>query len=118
MSGNEKDKGASETMKVLAAETNHVGRLHGWEVWNRPETLSVMTKKDWSIIHGEVKEDESMKSHSDGVGSRMEQNKEEKNSYYSLFPFWLYIYEYMFMHCENKRLLNACMIENEMCVFA
>ena len=31
--------------------------------------------------------------------------------------FWLYIYEYMFMHCENKRLLNACMIENEMCVF-
>ena len=27
MSGNE--KGASETVKFLAAETNHVGRLHG-----------------------------------------------------------------------------------------
>ena len=27
MSSNE--KGASETVKVLAAETNHVGRLHG-----------------------------------------------------------------------------------------
>ena len=75
-----------------------------------------MTKKDWSIIHGEVKETESMKSHSDGVGSRMEQNKEGKNSYCSLLPFD-YIYTYMFMHCENKGLLNACMIENEMCVF-
>ena len=75
-----------------------------------------MTKKDWSSIHGEVKEAESMKSHSDGVGSRMEQNKEGKNSC-SLLPFD-YIYTYMFMHCENKRLLNACMIENEMCVSA
>ena len=28
------------------------------------------------------------------------------------------IYIYMFMHCENKRLLNACMTENRMCVFA
>ena len=76
-----------------------------------------MTKRDWSSIHGEVKEARSMKSHCDGVGSRMEQNKEWKNSYYSLLPFY-YIYIYMFMHCENKRLLNACMIENEMCVFA
>ena len=59
-----------------------------------------MTKKDWSSIHGKVKEAESMKSHNDGVGSRMD------------------IYIYMFMHCENKGLLNACMIENEMCVFA
>ena len=63
---------------VLATETNHVERLHGLEVWNRPKTLSVMTKKDWSSIHGEVNEAESMKSHSDGVGSRMEQNKEGK----------------------------------------
>ena len=30
-----------------------------------------MTKRDWSSIHGEVKEAESMKSHSGGVGSRM-----------------------------------------------
>ena len=37
-------------------------RLHGLEVWNRPKTLSVMTKKDWSSIHGEVKEAESMKT--------------------------------------------------------
>ena len=52
-----------------------------------------MTKKDWSSIHGEVKEAESMKSHCDGVGSRMEQNKEEKNSYFSLLPFdYIYIY--------------------------
>ena len=71
-------KGASKTVKVLVAETNHVGRLHGWEIWNRPGTLSVMTKRDWSSIHIEVKEDESMKIHSGGVGSRMEQNKEGK----------------------------------------
>ena len=68
-------KGASETVKFLAVKTNHVGRLHGWEVWNRLETLSVMTKRDWSNIQGEVKEAESTKSHSDGVGSMMEQNK-------------------------------------------
>ena len=63
-------------------------RLHGLEVWNRTKTLSVMTKKDWSSIHGEVKEAESMKSHNGGVGSKMEQNKEgKKNSCCSLFPF-------------------------------
>ena len=117
MSGNE--KGASKTVEVLAAETNHVERLYGLEVWNRPNTLSVMTKKDWSSIHGEVKEAEGMKSHCDGEGSRMEQNKEGKISYCSLLPFdYTYIYIYMFMHYENKGLLNACMIENEMCVFA
>ena len=52
-----------------------------------------MTKRDWSNIHGEVKEAESMKSHSGGVGSRMEQNKEGKNSCCSLLPFdYIYIY--------------------------
>ena len=81
------EKGASNTMEVLAAETNHVERLHGLEVWNRPKTLSVMTKKDWSSIHGEVKEAESMKIYSGGVGSRMEQNKEGKKSCFSLLPF-------------------------------
>ena len=91
MSGNE--KGASKNVKdVLAAKTNHVGRLHGWEVWNRIETLSVMTKRDWSIIYDEVKKAESMKIHSGGVGSRMEQNKEGKNSCCSLLPFdYIYI---------------------------
>ena len=55
-----------------------------------------MTKKDWSSIHGEVKEAESMESHYDGLGSRMEQNKEGKNSYCSLFPFdYIYIYIYI-----------------------
>ena len=39
-----------------------------------------MTKRDWSNIHGEVKEAESMKSHSSGAGSRMEQNKEGKQN--------------------------------------
>ena len=43
MSGNE--KGVSETVRFLAAKTNHVERLHGLEVWNRSETLSVMTKR-------------------------------------------------------------------------
>ena len=76
MSGN--GKGASETMSFLAVETNHVERLHGLEVWNRSKTLSVMTKRDWSNIHSEVEEAESIKSHSSGVGSRMEQNKEGK----------------------------------------
>ena len=53
-----------------------------------------MTKRDWSSIHDEVKEAESMKSHSGGVGSKMEQNKEGKNSCYSLLPFD-YIYTYL-----------------------
>ena len=66
---------------------NHVERLHGLEVWNRLKTLSVMTKRYWSSIHGEVKEVESMKIHSGGVGSRMEQNKEGKKSCLSLLTF-------------------------------
>ena len=41
---------------------NHGERLHGSEVWNRLETLSVMDKRGWSSIHGEVKEAKSMKS--------------------------------------------------------
>ena len=75
-----------------------------------------MTKKDWSSIHGKVKEAESMKGHSDGVGSRMEQNKEGKKFLLLSLSFRLYIYIYM--HCENQILLNACMTENGMCVFA
>ena len=77
-----------------------------------------MTKRDWSNIHGEVKEAESMKSHSGGVGSRTKQNKEGKNSYCSLSFLFDYIYIYILMHCENRRLLNACMAENRMCLFA
>ena len=84
-------------------------------VWNRLETLSVMTKKGWSNIHSEVKEAKSMKSHNNGVGSRVEQDKEGKNSCCSLL---LFNYIYVYMHCENKRMLNACMTRNVMCVFA
>ena len=54
-----------------------------------------MTKRDWSSIHGEVKEAESMKSHSGGVGSRMEQNKEEKKTLAALsclLIIYIYIY--------------------------
>ena len=55
-----------------------------------------MTKRDWSSIHGEVKEAESMNSHSGGVGSRVEQNKEGKNSCFSLLSFdYVYIYIYL-----------------------
>ena len=83
-------------MEFLAVETNYVGRLHGWEVWNRLKTLSFMTKRDWYSIHDEVKEAESMKSHSSGVGSRMEpkKNKEGKLLLLSL-AFWLYIHIYL-----------------------
>ena len=86
LSGNE--KGASETVRFLAVETNHVERLC--------ETLSVMTKRDWSIIHGEVKEAESMKSHRSGAGSRMEQNKERKTlpALSCLLIIYIYIYTY------------------------
>ena len=69
-----------------------------------------MTKKDWSSIHGEVKEVESMKSHSGGVGSRMEQNKEGKNSYCSLLPFdYIYIYIYALW----KQKIVECMYDWE-----
>ena len=70
-------------------------RLRGLEVWNRPKTLSVMTKRDWSSIHGEVKEAESMKIHSGGVGFRMEQNKEGKKLLLlslSLLIIYIHIY--------------------------
>ena len=80
-------KGVSETVRFLAAKINHVKRPYGLEVWNRAKTLSVMTKRDWSNIHGEVEEAKSMKRHRSGVGSRMEQNKEGKNSCCSLLPF-------------------------------
>ena len=72
-----------------------------------------MTKRDWSSIHGEVKEAESMKIHSGGVGFRMEQNKEGKKLLLLSLSFFIIL-----MHCENKRLLNACITENGMCVFA
>ena len=55
-----------------------------------------MTKRDWSNIHGEVKEAESMKSHSGGVGSRKEQNKEEKKNLAALSCPFDYVYIYIY----------------------
>ena len=63
-----------------------------------------MAKKGWSNIHGEVKEAKSMKIRSGGVGSKMEQDKEGKNSCCSLFHFFIiYIstYTYAFMKKED-----------------
>ena len=71
-------------------------RLHGLEVWNRLKTLSVMTKRDWSSIHSEVKEAESMKSHRSGVGSKKEQNKEEKKTLAALSCPFDYVYIYIY----------------------
>ena len=52
-----------------------------------------MTRRDWSSIHGEVKEDESMKSHSGGVGSRNgTKQRGEKLMLLSLAFFIIYIY--------------------------
>ena len=65
-----------------------------------------MTKRDWSSIHGEVKEAESMKSHNDGVGSRMKQNKEEKNKKTLAalsFLFIIYIY------------IHLCIVKTKYC---
>ena len=61
-----------------------------------------MTKKYWSSIHGEVKEAESMKSHSGGVGSRMEQNKEGKNLAALSCLLILYIYIYICLCIVKK----------------
>ena len=77
-----------------------------------------MTKRDWSSIHGEVKEAESMKTIVVVWVQGWNKTKRKKKSCFSLFPFLLYICMYILMHCENKGLLNACMAENGMCVFA
>ena len=71
-----------------------------------------MTKRDWSSIHGEVKEAKSMKTIV--VAWVLGWNKTKRGKYLASLSFLLII----LMHCENKRLLNACMIENRMCVFA
>ena len=105
MSSNE--KGASETVKFLAAEENHVGRLHGLEVWNGPETLSVMTKRDWSIIHGEVKEAKSMKIHSGGVDSRMEQDNRGK----TLAALFCLLIIYIYIYALRKQKFVECMYD-------
>ena len=56
-----------------------------------------MTKRDWSNIHGEVKEAESMKSHNSGVGSRKEQSKEVKTIAALSYLLIIYIYIYIYL---------------------
>ena len=75
-----------------------------------------MTKRDWSSIHSEVKEAKSMKT--TVVVWVPGWNKTKRGKNLAALSFLLIIYTYIFMHCENKRLLNACMTENGMCVFA
>ena len=78
-----------------------------------------MTKRDWSSIHGEVKEAESMKSTAMVWVPGWNKIKRGKNltALSCLLIIYAYIYMCVFMHGENKRLLNSCMIENEMCVY-
>ena len=103
MRGNE--KGASKTVGVLAAETNQVERLHGWEVWNRPKTLSVMTKRDWSSIHDEVKYAESMKTTTVVWVLGWNKTKRGKTLVALSFFIWLYIYIYIYL----------CIVKTEYC---
>ena len=70
-----------------------------------------MTKRDWSSIHGEMKEAESMKIHSGGVGSRMEQNKSEKVLLLSLALLIIYIYalwKQKIVECMYDWKWNVC----------
>ena len=73
-----------------------------------------MTKRDWSSIHGEVKEAESMKTIV--VVWVPGWNKTKRVKTLAALSFLLIIY--ILMNCENIRLLNACMAENRMCLFA
>ena len=109
MSSNE--KGTSETVKVLAAETNHVGRILGWDVWNRPEKLSVMTKRDWSSIHSEVKEAESMKTIAVVWVPQWNKTKRGKNLVALSFLFWLYIYIYIYIYIHTYALWKQKIVE-------
>ena len=90
-------------------------RLHGLEVWNRTKTLSVMTKKDWFSIHDEVKEAETLKATVMVWVLGWKKIKRGKTLTALSFLLIIYIYTYI-LHCENKRLLNACMVEME-CVY-
>ena len=60
-----------------------------------------MTKRDWSNIHGEVKEAESMKT--TVVVWVLGWNKTKRANTLAALSFLLII----LMHCENKILLNA-----------
>ena len=77
-----------------------------------------MTKRDWSSIHGEVKEAESMKNPPQWCGFQDGTKQRGEKLLLLSLALFNYIYTYIIMHCENKRLLNACMNENGMCVFA
>ena len=72
-----------------------------------------MTKRDWSNIHGEVKEAKSMKT--TVVVWVLGWNKTKRGKTLAALSF---LFDYIYMHCEKKILLNACMTKNGMCVFS
>ena len=72
-----------------------------------------MTKRDWSSIHGEVKEAKRMKT--TVVVWVPGWNKTKRGKTLAALSF---LYFDILMHYENRRLLNACMAENRMCLFA
>ena len=72
-----------------------------------------MAKKGWSSIHCELKEDKSMKA--TVVVWVLEWNKTKRGKTLATLSFLFFD---ILMHYENKRLLNACMAENRMCLFA
>ena len=77
-----------------------------------------MTKRDWSSIHGEVKEAESMKTTVVVWVLGWDKTKREKKNLAAPSCFLIiYISIYIYALWKQK-MLNACMTENGMCVFA
>ena len=72
-----------------------------------------MAKNCWSSIHGEVKKVESMKT--TVVVWVPEWNKTKRGKTLAALSFLFFD---ILMHYENRRLLNACMAKNRMCLFA
>ena len=71
-----------------------------------------MAKKGWSSIHSEVKEAKRMKATVVVWVPKWNKTKSGKTLVSLSFLFFDIL-----MHYENKRLLNACMAENRMCLF-
>ena len=87
------------------------------EVWIGPKTLSVMTKRDWSSIHGEVKEAESMKTIVVLWVPRWNKTKRGKTLAALSCPFY-FIYIYI-NYALWKQNIVECMYDwNGMCDFA
>ena len=78
-----------------------------------------MAKKGWSSIHSEVNEAKSMKTTVVVWVPKWNKTKKGKTlaALSLLFIIIIYIYIYLCIY-EKRRLLNACMAENRMCLFA